>query len=282
VRDCEFINNSANCIVMYFDYKYFNYIYTNNIIFEDNKFYNNSGKGISISETNDDYITIRGNEGSGNEDYVLWMDHSKGYQYISTDSDHEYVYCYGYPNGPKLLIIENNNFSYNKGGGIYAKVSQYDSQYSSYNPGQPNADIRIKKNMLYGNGPDGYALAMDNLYRKPTVKSNRIDGSSMGMFWGLIRNDPRYTPFDMEFRDEYTDGGPQGRTAYGFSNIDATFYDCKFVNFTQPPGDMGDLGQRLRSGQRHIRARSHRSNTGSQRKVLRCPGDRRGGQAVQC
>jgi hypothetical protein len=232
VRDCEFYNNSANCIVMYFDHKYYNYVFINNIAFEDNLFYNNTGYGIAVSEINDDYITIRGNEGAGNEAYVVWIDHSKGYQYLYSDSDHEYVYSYGYPNGPRMLVIEANNFSYNRGGGIWAKVSQYSSQYSYYNPGQPNADIRIKKNMLYGNGPDGYTLAMDNLYRKPSVKSNRIDGSSMGMFWGLIRDDSRYTPFDMEFREVVMDGGPEGKTAYGFSNIDAAFYDCMFTNFS--------------------------------------------------
>jgi hypothetical protein len=232
VRDCEFYNNSANCIVWYFDHKYYRYRQPETVSFEDNLFYNNSGKGIAISEIADTILTIRGNEGAGNEDYAVWMDHSKGYQYISRDSDHEYVYSYGVPRGPDVLVIEANNFSYNKGGGIWATVSQYSSQYSSYNPGNPNAEIRIKKNMLYGNGPDGYALGMDNLYRKPSVKSNRIEGSSMGMFWGLIRDDQRYVPFDMEFREVMMDGGPDGKTAYGFSNIDAAFYDSMFVNFS--------------------------------------------------
>jgi hypothetical protein len=232
VRDCEFYNNSANCIVWYFDHKYYRYRQPETVAFEDNLFYNNSGKGIAISEISDTILTIRGNEGIGNEDYAVWMDHSKGYQYISRDSDHEYVYSYGVPRGPDVLIIEANNFSYNRGGGIWARVSQYNSQYSYYNPGNPNAEIRIKKNMLYGNGPDGYSLGMDNLYKKPSVKSNRIDGSSMGMFWGLIEGDSRYIPFDMEFREVYMDGGAEGKTAYGFHNIDAAFYDSMFLNFS--------------------------------------------------
>ena len=233
VRDCEFYNNTANCIVVYWTYQYYTSSYSHNMFFEDNLFYNNSGKGIVLSETSDDYVTIRGNKGSGNEDYCVWIDHSKSYQYKQTETDHVYLYCYGIPRGPKELIIEANNLSYNPGGGIWARVTQYDSQYSYYNPGQPNAEIRIKKNMLYGNGPDGWSLGMDNLYRKPTVKSNILVGSSMGEFWGMIAGDDgRAQKFDVEVRDVYSDGGPEGKTAYGFSNIDAEFYDCMFVNFS--------------------------------------------------
>ncbi len=232
VRNNVFENNTANCIVAYFDYQYYTSVYKNNLYFEDNEFYNNTGKGIVYSESSDDIISIRGNKGWGNEDYVVWIDHYKSYQYISSETDHSYVYCYGVPRGPLELVIEANNFSYNPGGGIWARVSQYDDYYYYYNPGQPNADIRVKKNMLYGNGPDGWSLALDNLYRKPTVKSNFLEGSSMGQFWGLVQNDPRADIFDIDIRGVYMDGGSEGKTAFGFNNIDAEIYDSMFVNFT--------------------------------------------------
>ena len=234
VRDCVFINNSANCIVVYWTYQYYTSSYKNILNFENNEFYNNTGKGIVYSESSDDSVTIRGNVGYGNEDYCVWIDHTRGYQYLYNEPDRFYLYSYAVPRGPLELIIEANNFSYNPGGGIWARVSQYNAQYSSYNPGQPNADIRIKKNLLYSNGPDGWSLGIDNLYRRPTVKANRLDGSSMGQFWGIVVGDPARTDvFDVQIRDVVMDGGAEGRTAYGFHNVEAEFYDCTFTNFSK-------------------------------------------------
>ncbi|MCJ2539920.1 MAG: right-handed parallel beta-helix repeat-containing protein, partial [Candidatus Thermoplasmatota archaeon] len=234
VRDCVFINNSANCLVFHWSYQYYTTTSKDTLTFENNKFFNNTGKGIVYTESSDESITIRGNEAYGNEDYVVYIDHARGYQYYYNEPDHQYLYTYGVPRGPLELMIEANNFSYNPGGGIWAKVSQYDAQYASYGSGQPNADIRVKKNMLYGNGPDGWSLGLDGLYRSPTVKSNRLDGSSKGQFWGIVTGDPaRTVVFDMQIRDVVMDGGPEGRTAYGFHNIEVEFYDCTFTNFSK-------------------------------------------------
>jgi hypothetical protein len=237
ITNNEFINNSASCIVFHIPYRYGYYYYSPEnhwFIVEDNSFYNNTGKGIVFSEVDNNHIQIMGNKGAGNKDYVVWVSQSDDKQYNYGDSGHAYIYCYYNAQGPDTLIVEANNFSYNPGGGMWLRTSQTDSSPSTYYPyGNPDQLVRVKKNMLYGNGPDGWSLAITGLFSKPSVKNNRLEGSSMGMFWGLIQGDERRTEFNIEIRDVEIDGGPDGMTAYGFQDVDASIYDSVFVNFDE-------------------------------------------------
>ncbi|MCK5254146.1 MAG: hypothetical protein KAQ96_14405, partial [Thermoplasmata archaeon] len=106
VSDCTFINNSANCIVVYWSYILYNNHFSNSYTFEGNLFANNTGKGIAYSEGSNSYITIRGNTGYGNEDYCVYLDHHMSYQNYYNDPDHFRLQSYGVQRGPNELIIE--------------------------------------------------------------------------------------------------------------------------------------------------------------------------------
>ncbi len=238
VTDSLFERNSANCIVINMPYSYYYYYgpNTNWFIFEGNEFYDNDGKCIVIIETDNNYVQVRQNKAHGNKDYFFYTTNTKSYHYVYEyiSSPYRYIYMYTAVQGPDLMRIESNNISNNPGGGIYAICSNYDPQYYYYNPGNPDQEIIVKNNFLEGNGKDGWCIYLAGLYKKPSVKSNSLKGSAMGEFYGLIGpDDTRRMPFKMEYRDLDIDGGPQGLTAFGFEYVDATFYDCSLLNFTE-------------------------------------------------
>ncbi len=231
IRNNVWENNSANCIVNYLVYSTYGGKPKHEYYVEGNTFINNTGKGIAFLEIDNCEITIRGNKGWDNMDYPVFLDTTKFYINDYSNPGHYTYSMYGSMQGPDMLRVESNNFSYNPGGGLWLRTSCYDPGYTYYDAGNPNQEIVVKKNILRGNGPDGWSLALANIYRKPSVKNNVLDNASMGEFWGLIGNDPRATEFDVSIRDVVIDGGPNGMTAYGFENIDAEFYDCTITNF---------------------------------------------------
>jgi hypothetical protein len=205
-----FEGNRGNMITLGYSYS----SYVDEIIVDGNEFINNSGKGIYMGMVNSVDITITGNKGSGNLDYPVYMD----------------IQSYSY-RGPNNLIVQNNNFSDNPGGGMFFEVTEYNPSYSG-NYFNPDQYISIKKNRLTNNGPGGWALAVINCYKRPTLRSNDWTGSAMGQYLGLSPHGSSER-FTMNLNDIVVDGDDDGVTAYGFNNIDANFYDCKFTNFTE-------------------------------------------------
>jgi hypothetical protein len=243
VRSNEFENNSINGIVCYMPYtQWYNYPYSNYGVYfpnpdhwfyvESNTFINNSAKGIVFAEIDNCNIQIRGNKGSGNTDYPVYLEHTKYYEYHYTSQNHPF-YWYSYLQGVDLLRVESNNFTGNPGGGLFLKTSYQREDYYSSSYGNPNQEIIVKNNILRDNGQDGWAIALYNLYHKPSVKNNDFSGSDMGLFMGMVKNDPRRKMFSLEFRDIVMDGGTTGMTAFGFEEIDADFYDCSLLGYKE-------------------------------------------------
>jgi hypothetical protein len=206
IRNNYFENNTANGISFYRIYGgYWFYI-------ESNEFVNNSGKGIVFDYLDNPYLQIKSNKAHGNFDYPVYLDQT-----------------YRYVNGPNEVKIENNNFSYNPGGGVYLKLN-YIPYYSYY--WNPNQAVSIKNNDLSNNGNRGWSLALEALFKKPSMNNNDITGSAMGQYMGMT-DDPRRKEFTMEIREFVTNGGPNGTTAFGFSEIDANIYDSSLLNYTE-------------------------------------------------
>ncbi len=237
-----FANNSASCIVNFmpytYGYAYQGYSYGENhptywFYYESNEFIGNEGKCIAITECDNNNIQIRQNKATGNKDYVVFIEQTTNYIYNYISDPYIYIYGYG-TNGPDTIRIESNNISGNPGGGIYARTNFYDPDYYYYEPGNPNQEVSIKNNFLMDNGKDGWALLLSGLYKRPSMKSNNLDGSAMGQYLGMITtDDPRRLPFTVEYRDLVQDGGDNGVTAYGFEYIEAAFYGCSLLNYTE-------------------------------------------------
>lgn len=237
-----FENNSASCIVNYKPYtqgySYQGYSWGENhptwwFYHENNEFYNNSGKCIAVVECDNNNIQIRQNKAYGNTDYVVFIDTTAAYFYDYNSDPYIYPYTYGV-DGADTIRIENNNMSGNPGGAIYARTNFYDPNYYYYEPGNPAQEVSIKNNFLMDNGKDGWALYLNGLFKRPSMKSNNLGGSAMGQFLGMITTEAAgRQPFSVEYRDMVQDGGDDGVTAYGFESIEATFYDCSILNYTE-------------------------------------------------
>ncbi len=211
VRENYFEGNEANGIVNYRPYP--NYAYTFTV--ESNEFVNNSGKCIVYSEIDNMNVRVRSNTGTGNDDYCLYLEQ------VSTTI-----------NGPNMVEVEMNNFTGNPGGGIFLRTCAYDSKYGlSY--GNPNQVISVRNNILLDNGRNGWALAVLGVYKQPNLKGNDYAGSAMGHYLGLINDDPRRAVFSVSYRNFVVDGDDDGMTALGFDGIDADFFYCTMLNFTE-------------------------------------------------
>ena len=242
VSNNYFENNSASCIVNYapytYGYSYQGYSYGENhptywFYYENNEFYNNSGKCIAITECDNNNIQIRQNKAHGNEDYVVFIDQTTSYMYIYNSDPYIYIYGLGM-DGPDTIRIESNNISGNPGGGIYARTNYYDPDYYYYEPGNPAQEVSVKNNFLMDNGKAGWSLLLSNLFKRPSMKSNNLDGSAMGQYLGMIMTEAAgRQPFPVEYRDLVQDGGDNGVTAFGFEYIEAAFYDCSLLNYTE-------------------------------------------------
>lgn len=209
VEDNVFTGNAANCLC--WDYPYRNRF--DGISVLRNGFWDNEGKGIVMDQVDDWHISVVENEGSGNGDYCLFLEQSS--------------YAY---DGPASLVVFDNVFTDNPGGGIYLRVGNWSETSSSY--GNPDAPITVKKNKLMGNGPDGWALAIMGFYRRPSMPLNDWSGSSKGQYLELSYDELRRTDMEVSLSNLHLDGGARGVTAYGFGNIDAEFSGCVFINFT--------------------------------------------------
>jgi hypothetical protein len=245
VQNNYFRDNTASCIVTYMSYvngydygswSYGDHHMTYWFYVEKNVFVNNSGKCIAFSEIDNNNIVIRQNKATGCSDYPVYiMAATAGYyynQYYSYSPYYVYLYIWTeYPNGPDTIRIENNNISGNPGGGIWVDANYWDSNY--YYSGNPSQEISVKNNFLEHNGKDGWAIWLSDIYKKPAMKANSIVGSAMGQYLGLIDDTSRRTEFAMEYRGLVMDGGKEGKTAFGFGDIEATFTECTLLNYTE-------------------------------------------------
>ncbi len=207
-----FEGNAINCICNHNSYSNSG-AYTFSVI--NNEFVNNSGKCIVFSETDNMKLRARANHATQNSGYSVYLE-----QVAKTI------------NGPDAVYIEDNNFTANPGGGIFLRTCAYDpSTGTSY--GNPTQEILVKGNVLNDNGAGGWALAVVGIYKNPTLRSNDWTGSAMGLYLGMINDDPRRTPFTFMLRNTAVDGDTDGVSAYGFENIDAELYYCTISNFTE-------------------------------------------------
>lgn len=185
------------------------------IYVEHNEIVDNSGYGILFYNMYYPFdVYIRYNTGTGNSHYAIGMD-SSSYSY----------------RGPGLLLVESNNFQENPGGGMYLRPYFFDSNYG-YDYRDPNQQITVRKNNLRNNGAGGWALAIVDFHRMPSMKNNDLTGSAKGQYLEMTANQATRGPNHMIYREMSWDGGANGTTALGFGEINVEFYDCTWVNYT--------------------------------------------------
>ena len=197
---------------------YYSYSYSSDdtIHLEHNEIVNNNAKGILFYRMYYPFQTfIKYNSGTGNNDYAISMD-SDGYSY----------------SGPSLLHVEANNFQDNPGGGLYLRPYFFDTR-NTYDRREPSQTIIVKKNILRNNGAGGWALALVDFNKMPTIKNNDLTGSAMGTYLELTKSQINREEINLYYRDLVLDGGPNGTTAFGFGDITVEFRDCTFINYTE-------------------------------------------------
>ncbi len=207
--------NKMTAICIYYAYGNMGNPPIYDLYIEYNEIVDNVAKGILIYRMYWPYdVYIRYNTGTGNLNYAIGMD----------------VDSYSY-RGPRQLLVEGNNFQDNPGGGMFLRPYFFDPQYG-YDYREPNQQITIRKNILRNNGAGGWALAVVDFHRMPTMKQNDLTGSAKGQYLEMTANQATRENNHMIFRDMSWDGGVNGTTALGFGEINVEFYDCTWVNYT--------------------------------------------------
>lgn len=187
-----------------------------NLYLEHNEIVDNQARGIYFYNGYYAFnVFIRYNYGTGNQMYPISME-STSYSY----------------RGPLLLLVESNNFQDNPGGGLYLRPYFFDPRYT-YDYRNPYQTVSVKNNILRNNGAGGWALAIVDFHKKPTMKSNDLTGSAMGTYLELTKSPFNREEVNLIYRDVEVDGGVNGTTAFGFGDINVEFYDCTFINYTE-------------------------------------------------
>ena len=230
IRDNTFTNNTGDGIGFFSPYS--NYAtfphpdFTISVL--DNTFEDTNGYSIVFMNFDNNNIVVRGNEATGCRLAVIKLDQDSVYY---SNSNH-WGSMVTYLQGPDSLVVRDNDFAANPGGGMNLRVSRYDSKYIDQS-GNPYAEVVIRDNDLSDSGGDGWAIYIIGLYNKPDIANNDMDGSVDGQHMGIIEDTVKRNPFVMIFDGHVMDGGLDGRIAFGFAGISATFYNCTFVNYSQ-------------------------------------------------
>ena len=229
VNDNIFINNSeGKGIIVMTPYSDFDTFTHPDFWFkiEDNQFTDMKGASIYFLNVDNSNIVVRRNTVTGGARHALGVDMGTVYLKVTKHWGSFRMYA----QGPDSLLVEDNDFTNNPGGGIFLRTSKYDPG-NQERSGNPYQSVVVRNNNLSYNGPEGWALHIMGLYNKPIVVDNDMDGSYDGLTMALIEDEAKRLFFFMTFDGLNMDGGNNGRTALRFDGIGATLSNCSFVNY---------------------------------------------------
>jgi hypothetical protein len=222
IRRNVFEWNEGNCINFYQPY-FTGYRYSYTFTVDGNSFDHNEGVSTIWVDFSGYNIVVKRNTGTDNSGPLI--------KHVITD---RYVYDYDQPQrtgqvtGPNSFTIDQNNYSYNRGGAVdlRAQWSEASAPYSL-----SSQTISLKNNVFQYNGDD-YSIKIVDFGLFPQLHNNDFFGSKYGVFLDAIDFPALFPRTTLVFEDEpYDGGGPNGMTAWGLVNVDAEFYNCSFTQF---------------------------------------------------
>ena len=223
IRRNTFDGNVGNVINFYRPYSNYASNYNYDHIVDGNTFKNNEGTATLWVDYSTYNIQVKRNIGTNNAGPLM--------RHVITD---HYVYDYFNPNlvgevrGAANIAVDQNNYSYNRGGAVDIH-GQWQDAYTPYS--QVSQTISLKNNFFLYNGDD-WAIQITDFGAFPQLHNNELFGSRWGTMLQAI-NYPALWPIKtMEFMNiHYDGGGPLGRTAWSLTHVNAVFTNCTFTNF---------------------------------------------------
>jgi hypothetical protein len=222
IRRNIFDNNTGNCINFYHPVQGNpGWVHT----VDGNYFFDNNGVATLWVDISYYTMSVKRNHGSGNTGQLVKLVMTDEYVY-----DNVYPNLYGWIRGPYNIYIENNNYSYNKGGAIWLHAQWHDTDTPFTLDAQ---SIRLVNNILRYNGDD-WSIYVKYFGEEPTLFNNDVYGSMYGIYLEAIDWPVKFERLFWTIKDEkYDGGGPQGMTAWAFVNMDVEFYNCEFTQYKE-------------------------------------------------